>query len=179
MELDSPRLRLRRWRPDDRARFFEINSEPSVQRYLTPLTRAGSDAMLDRIDAHFALHGYGFWALEVRDSAALIGACGLMHISWKAFFTPAVEIGWRLSTAWQGKGLAREAAETALTCAFDALGLDRVVSFTVPANTASWGLMQRLGMRKLGEFDHPNLLEGHPLRRHLVYAIAAADRLAT
>jgi RimJ/RimL family protein N-acetyltransferase len=80
-----------------------------------------------------------------------------------------------LATPWQGKGLAREAAETALKFAFDSLRLNRVVSFTVPANTASWGLMERLGVQKLGEFDHPSLLEGHPLRRHVIYEIAAPN----
>ena len=176
MDLESPRLRLRRWRPEDRPTFAAINAEPGVRRYLLPLTREGSDAMLDRIDAHFARHGWGFWALEERESGALIGLCGLAHIPWEAFFTPAVEIGWRLSTPWQGKGLAREAAETALKFAFDCLRLNRVVSFTVPANTASWGLMERLGMQKRGEFDHPSLPEGHPLRRHVVYEIAAPNR---
>jgi len=176
MELDSPRLRLRHWRPEDRAKFAVINEDPAVLRHLSPLTRAGSDAMLDRIEAHFARHGWGSWALEERSSGALIGMCGLEHIPWRAFFTPAVEIGWRLSAPWQGKGLAREAAETALGFAFESLGLDRVVSVTTPANTASWGLMERLGMRKLGEFDHPSLPEGHAFRRQVVYEIVAPDR---
>ena len=176
MELDSPRLRLRHWRLDDRAPFAAINHEPEVQRYLTPLTRAGSDAMLDRVEAHFARHGWGYWALEERASGALIGLCGLMHVTWEAFFAPAVEIGWRLSTPWQGKGLAREAAETVLRCAFEQLALDRVVSFTTPANTASWGLMERLGMARIGEFDHPSLPAVHPLRRHVVYELRAPNK---
>jgi RimJ/RimL family protein N-acetyltransferase len=179
MDLDSPRLRLRRWCPEDRAPFAAINDEPSVRRYLSPLTRAGSDAMLDRIEAHFARYGWGLWALEERANGALIGLCGLEHIAWEAFFTPAVEIGWRLSTPWQGKGLAREAAETALTFAFDSLWLGRVVSVTTPANTPSWGLMERLGMRTLGEFDHPSLPEGHALRRHVAYEILAPNRPST
>jgi RimJ/RimL family protein N-acetyltransferase len=175
MDLESPHLRLRRWRSEDRPTFAAINAEPGVRRYLLPSTREGSDAMLDRIDAHFVRYGWGFWALEERESGALIGLCGLAHISWGAFFTPAVEMGWRLSTPWQGQGLA-EAAETALTFAFDSLRLTRVVSFTVPANTASWGLMERLGMQKLGEFNHPRLPEGHPLCRHVLYEIAAPNR---
>ena len=60
MDLESPRLRLRRWRPEDRPTFAAINAEPGVRRYLLPPTREGSDAMLDRIDAHFARHGWGF-----------------------------------------------------------------------------------------------------------------------
>jgi RimJ/RimL family protein N-acetyltransferase len=175
MDLYSARLRLRRWRPEDRTPFAAINAEPGVRRYLSPLTREGSDAMLDGIDAHFGRYGWGFWALEQRENGPLIGLCGLQHISWEAFFTPAIEIAWRLSTASQGKGLAREAAETALKFAFDSLGVNRVVSVTTPANTASWGLMERLGMQKLGEFDHPRLPEGHTLRRHVVYEIAAPN----
>jgi RimJ/RimL family protein N-acetyltransferase len=176
MQLETPRLRLRPWHPKDRSTFAAINDEPAVRRYLSPLTREGSDAMLDRFDAHFAEHGWGPWALEERASGALIGLCGLSHVAWPAFFTPAVEIAWRLSRPWQGRGLAREAAEAALDFAFGPLGLVRVVSFTVPANSASWGLMVRLGMRKIGEFDHPNLPEGHELRRHVAYEITAADR---
>ncbi|HTO83288.1 MAG TPA: GNAT family N-acetyltransferase [Methylomirabilota bacterium] len=176
MELESPRLRLRHWRPEDRAVFAAINDEPSVRRHLARLTRAGSDAMLDRIEAHFDRHGWGLWALEERADGRLIGLCGLEHIDWKAFFTPAVEIGWRLSTPWQGRGLAREAAETVLSFAFESLELRRVVSVTTPANTASWGLMRRLGMRTLGEFDHPSLPEGHPLRRQVAYEILAPNR---
>ncbi|MEA2778617.1 MAG: hypothetical protein QOK29_161 [Rhodospirillaceae bacterium] len=156
-----------------------MNDEPGVRRYLSPLAREGSDAMLDRIDAHFGQYGWGFWAVEECESGALIGLCGLQHISWKAFFTPAIEIAWRLSTPWQGKGLAREAAETALKFAFDSLRLNRVVSVTTPANTASWGLMERLGMQKMGEFDHPSLPEAHNLRHHVVYEIAAPKRPAT
>jgi RimJ/RimL family protein N-acetyltransferase len=174
MELESPRLTLRRWRPEDRAPFAAINAEPAVGRYLPPLGQAGSDAMLDRIDAHFAQHGWGFWAIEERETGALIGLCGLAHVRFEAFFTPAVEIGWRLSTPWQGRGLAREAAEIALNCTFDFLKLSRVVSFTVPANTASWSLMERLGMRPIGEFDHPNLPDGNQLRRHVAYEILTA-----
>jgi RimJ/RimL family protein N-acetyltransferase len=54
--------------------------------------------------------------------------------------------------------------------------MTRVVSFTVPANTASWGLMERLAMRKLGEFDHPNLPEGHMLHWHIAYEITNSQR---
>jgi RimJ/RimL family protein N-acetyltransferase len=172
-ELLTPRLRLRPWRAEDRAPFAAINAEPAVQRYLTPSTRALSDALLDRIDRQFAEHGWGFWAVEDRGTETLIGLCGLAHIPWEAFFTPAIEIGWRLSTPWQGRGLAREAAEAALGFAFRSLELGRVTAFTVPANTASWGLMERLGMRRIGEFDHPNVAGDDPLLHHVAYEITA------
>lgn len=175
MELETPRLRLRHWRPQDRAPFFAINTEPEVLRYLPPVTRAGSDAMLDRYEAHFAQHGFGYWALEDKDSTALIGCCGLMHVPFAAFFTPAVEIGWRLSATWQGKGFATEAGRAALDHAFGPMGLNRVTSFTSLLNTPSLRVMERLGMRRIGEFDHPFLAEGHSLRPHVAYEITPKE----
>lgn len=156
-----------------------MNAEASVARYLAPLTPAGLIAMEKRIDAHFAQYGWGYWALEMRDGEALIGLCGLMHVPFEAFFTPAVEISWRLSTRWQGQGLAKEAAVAVLAFAFDTLRLDRVVSYTVTSNAASWGLMVRLGMHKIGEIDNPDLPEGHRLRRNVVYEIRAPDKATT
>jgi len=173
MELTSKRLRLRPWRVDERDAFAALNAEPEMARYLSPYSREKSDAMLARIVAHFAQHGWSYWALEQRQGGAAIGSCGLMHVSFEAFFTPAVEISWRLSTAWQGKGLASEAARAVLAFAFNSLRLSRVVSFTAAVNTASWRLMERLHMTKIGEFDNPYVPEEHPLRRHVVYEILA------
>jgi RimJ/RimL family protein N-acetyltransferase len=175
MELETPRLRLRYWRPQDRAPFFAINTEPEVLRYLPPLTRAASNGMLDRYEAHFAQHGFGYWALEEKDSTALIGCCGLMHVPFEAFFTPAVEIGWRLSASWQGKGFATEAGRAVLAHAFGALGFDRVTSFTSLLNIPSRKVMERLHMTRVGEFDNPFLPEGHPLRPHLLCEIRPKD----
>ena len=171
MELETTRLRLRLWRPQDRGPFFAINTEPEVLRFLTPLNRSGSDRTLDRYEAHFAEHGFGIWALEDKDSTALIGSCGLNHVAFEAFFTPAVEIGWRLSATWQGRGYATEAGRAVLDYAFGRLGLDRVVSFTAVQNTPSRRVMDRVGMRRIGEFDHPALPEGHSLCRHVAYEI--------
>jgi RimJ/RimL family protein N-acetyltransferase len=174
VQLHGPRVTLRPWRSEDRAPFAAINAEPGVLRYLLPMTAADSDAMFDRLDAHFAANGWGYWAVERREAGGLIGFCGLMPLSWTAFFTPALEISWRISPRWQKQGLALEAATLALDAAFGPLGLDRVVSLTVPANVASWRLMERLGMREIGAFDHPRPPPGHPLKRHVAYEITAA-----
>lgn len=167
--LATERLLMRPWRMEDRDPFFALNSEPAVYRHLGPLTRERSDEMIDRANANFAEHGWGRWALEERECGTLIGHCGFMPIPDELPFAPGVEIGWRLSEAWQGKGLAREAATQALRHGFDVLGFARVVAYTTPPNTASWGLMERLRMTYAGTFDHPHLPEGHPLRPHVLY----------
>jgi RimJ/RimL family protein N-acetyltransferase len=176
MVLDGPRVRLRPWRDDDADAFAALNADPEVMRHFAaPLSRAESDAMLGRVRAHEAEHGFCFWAAERREDARLVGFCGLQRVPFEARFAPAVEIGWRLFPAFWGLGLAREAAEVALGGAFGPLGLAEVVAFTVPANGRSWGLMRRLGMLPDGAFEHPRLPEGHPLRPHLLYRLRRED----
>jgi RimJ/RimL family protein N-acetyltransferase len=175
MDLTGKRLRLRPWRADEGDAFSALNAEPEMARYLSPYAREKSDAMLARIVAHFARHGWSYWALEGLQGGAPIGSCGMMHVPFDAFFTPAVEISWRLSSKFQGRGLAREAAQMVLDFAFRSLKLDRVVAFTATGNAPSWGLMERLGMHKIGTFDNTEFPEGHALRVNVAYEIRASE----
>ncbi|MCR0984362.1 GNAT family N-acetyltransferase [Roseomonas populi] len=161
---------LRDWQEEDRAAFAAMNADPAVMRHFpATLSRGESDAFLDRLVAHRAAHGFTFWAVEAEGELA--GLCGLLRVGFDAPFTPAVEIGWRFRTAFQGRGMATEAAHLALSRGFGPLGLERIVSFTAPANERSWRLMERLGMRRGGYFGHPRLAAGHPLHRHVWYAL--------
>lgn len=170
--LTTRRLVLRPWAPADRDAFAALNADPEVMRHFPALlSRAESDALADRIARHFAVKGYGPWAVEVRGGPPFIGFTGLGEVPFDAPFTPAVEVGWRLARAHWGHGFASEAAAAALTYGFDVLGLHQIVSFTVPANARSRRVMARIGMRhdEAGAFDHPRLPAGHPLRRHVLY----------
>jgi RimJ/RimL family protein N-acetyltransferase len=173
-EMITPRLRLRRWRDSDFEPFAALNADPVVMRYFrSTLTRAESDAMVGGIEEGFARRGFGFWALEHLETGAFVGMTGLSVPGFDAPFMPAVEIGWRLARAHWGRGYATEAAQVALTAAFDRLFLDEVVAFTVPTNTRSRRVMERIGMRRdlAGDFDHPRVPERHPLRRHVLYRV--------
>jgi RimJ/RimL family protein N-acetyltransferase len=179
MMLDGPRLRLRPWREEDADTFAAMNADPAVMRHFAaPLTREQSDHFLRVLMAHEAEHGFCFWAVERRDTPGTIGLCGLMRVPWEARFTPAVEIGWRIAAARWRQGYAEEAARLSLAAGFGPLGLEEIVSFTVPANEPSWRLMQKLGLRPDGDFAHPRLPEGHPLRRHLLYRITRPEWVA-
>jgi ribosomal-protein-alanine N-acetyltransferase len=167
-------LLLRDWQESDRAGFAALNADPAVMRHFpAPLSRAASDAFLDRIRAHRVIHGFGIRAVEV--DGALAGMCGLAHVPFDAPFTPAVEIGWRFLPAFQGRGLATEAARLCLAEGFGARGLDRIVAFTSPENERSWRLMERLGMHRAGFFGHPRLPPEHRLHRHVWYGLDRAD----
>lgn len=154
-----------------------MNSDPEVMAHFpTPLDRAGSDAMVDRIEATFERRGLGLWAVEVGDGADFAGFIGLWPAEFDAPFTPAIEIGWRLARPFWGRGYATEGALAVLADGFGRLGLDRIVSFTATSNERSWRVMERIGLRHQPEddFDHPNVAEGHPLRPHLLYRADAA-----
>ena len=168
--LETPRLLLRGWRDDDREPFAALNAAERVMEYFPHLlSRAESDAFVDRIVAEWVECGWGLYAVELRDEGRFIGYVGLHCATFEASFTPCVEIGWRLAADAWGRGYAAEAARAVLHDAFGRLGLRRVYSFTAAVNGRSERVMQRLGMRRLGEFDHPALSVGHPLLRHVLY----------
>jgi len=174
-ELSTERLHLRAWRPEDREPFAALNADPVVmEHYPSMLTREESDALADRIEARFAEHGWGLWAVEIVDTGEFTGYVGLSPQTWEAHFTPAVEVGWRLAHAYWGRGYAPEGARAALDYAFDVIGLDEVVSFTTVANLRSQRVMQKIGMTHdpADDFDHPALPEGHPQRPHVLYRIS-------
>jgi len=178
IETHSPRLLLRAWCDTDLPVFAALNADAEVMRHFpAPLDAAQSAQLLARIREHFDAHGYGFWALERRDTGELIGVTGLAQVGFDAPFVPAVEIGWRLARAHWRQGYAREAARAALAVAFEQLGLDEVVSFTVPANLPSQAVMRAIGMQRdeSGDFRHPRVPDGHPLQPHVLYRIRRAQ----
>ena len=97
--------------------------------------------------------------------------------SFEEHFTPAVEVGWRLARRYWGRGFATEAGRAALDYGFGELELDEIVSFTSELNEPSWRVMERLGMSHdpAGDFDHPRVPVGHPLRPHVLYRLSRTN----
>lgn len=179
MMIHTERLILRRWLDSDLDALTAINDDPAVYQWLAgPFTREMNAASIKRQQGFQAEHAFCYWAVEEKASGQLIGMAGLMPVTFDAGFLPAVEIGWRLSPSFQGKGYATEAAKAALAHGFGPAGLDEIVSFTVPHNRASRAVMERIGLRHepAMDFDHPRLPEGHPLRRHVFYRVRRGAR---
>jgi RimJ/RimL family protein N-acetyltransferase len=170
------RLVLRQWRDEDRTPFAALNADPLVMEHFPALmTRAQSDALVDRCFEQIQHEGYGLWAVEVTTSGEFIGFVGLAIPTWEAAFTPCTEIGWRLARSAWGQGYATEAANAALATAFATIGLTEVVSFTTTSNLRSQRVMRRIGMTRhpSEDFDHPHVPNG-PLSRHVLYCIGRA-----
>ena len=176
--IRTERLILRRWRDDDLEPFAELNADPQVMAHMPALLdRRDSDALATRIREQFEQRGFGLWAVEVPGAAPFIGYVGLSVPRFTAHFTPCVEIGWRLARPYWGRGYATEAALASLAFGFENVGLQEIVSFTVPANVRSIAVMQRIGMTHdpADDFDHPSLPVGHSLRRHVLYRLVCTS----
>ncbi len=174
--LESYRLLLCKWKAEDRDPFAALNADERVMRYFPSLlTHAESEAMLERNTAHFARHGFGLWAAELKATGEFAGFIGLSVPQFDAHFMPCVEIGWRLAARFWSQGLATDGAQAVLRFGFEELGLEEIVSFTAVENRASRRVMEKIGMVRDadGDFDHPSLPEGHALRRHVLYRIHA------
>lgn len=148
--VETPRLVLRRWRPDDLDAFARINADEETMATVGPsraLSYEESARALDGLIGHWETHGFGLWAVEEAESGRVIGRAGLWHPpDW-----PDVEAGWLLVRDRWGRGLATEAARASLAYGFGQRRLDRVGSIIRPGNVASERVATRVGMRLHGD----------------------------
>lgn len=172
--FETNRLIMRPFEVSDFEPFAALNRDPMVmEHFLAPLTDDESQTFMNAINREHDARGYGLWALERKDTGAFIGFTGLHHHDGPTPPFPCVEVGWRLAVDAWGNGFATEAGLRALDHGFDAAGLEEIVSFTIPANTRSRAVMDRIGLTHdpTRDFDHPRVPIGHPQRRHVLYRI--------
>ncbi|MCX5065939.1 GNAT family N-acetyltransferase [Micromonospora lupini] len=157
--LETPRLVLRRWRSDDLDGFAAVNAQPEVMRYIhdgRTLDRAASAKRLATYQRHWDEHGFGLYAVVVKETGELAGFTGLAVPTFLPEIMPAVEIGWRLGRAYWGRGLATEAAQAVVADTRARLALRRLVSIHIVGNEASARVMAKLGMSLERETVQPD-----------------------
>ncbi|MEM7215070.1 MAG: GNAT family N-acetyltransferase [Pseudomonadota bacterium] len=174
--LETERLIIRNWRDEDRELFHLINSDDQVMEFFPfRRDRAASDKMMDDLRAGIAEDGFGFTALELKDTGEVAGFCGLAKVSdQKNFEEFEIEIGWRLAPRFWARGFATESAKRLLEFGFREFDFPEIVSFAVENNFKSVAVMERIGMTRdpLRDFDHEHVPDTHPhLKRHVTYAI--------
>lgn len=170
--IETSRLVLRDWKEEDLPVFARLNSDERVMEYfLNPLSHEETRSFYNRIREEFATCGFGLYAVERKEDGLFIGYVGLHRVSFDVDFAPAVEIGWRLLPEVWNRGYATEAALACLDYAKNQLQMKELCSFTSLSNKRSERVMQKIGMRRVKEFNHPLVDPAHPLYRHVLYKI--------
>ncbi|KFX03247.1 GCN5 family acetyltransferase [Pectobacterium betavasculorum] len=173
--LETERLILRQWRDKDYPVYTRLTSDPEVMRYFpTLLSAEQSIEQAEKLKNKIAEQGWGFWAVEVKESGEFIGFIGLSAVDADSGIphAPMIEVGWRLLATHWGKGYATEGAKRAIQYAFEDLDAQEIYSFTALVNEPSQRVMIKSGMKNTGEyFEHPKLPPGDKLARHCLYRI--------
>ncbi|MBH1939743.1 GNAT family N-acetyltransferase [Mobilitalea sibirica] len=171
-EFESDRLGFRLWCDEDKVPFARMNADSKVMQYFPNIqNKEESDKFIERIMDHFKEHGYGLWAVEIKETQEFIGFIGFYTATFESEFTPCVEIGWRLDHRFWNKGYATEGAINCLDYGFSILGLNDIYSFTSRINRPSINVMKKIGLIEQSTFLHPNISKDSPLRPHVLYKI--------
>jgi ribosomal-protein-alanine N-acetyltransferase len=152
-EIETLRLRLRQFVPEDRDDLYRLYRDPEVMKYLGKgsLTKVETDAILSALLAQYR-YGFGMWAVIDKASDRLIGRCGLGFLDQ----TLDVELGYLFAHSYWGRGLATEGGQAALRYGFEVVKLDRIVAVAKPENLASRRVMEKLGLKYEKEAHYYN-----------------------
>ena len=174
--VETPRLYLTALDERHLEEWTRLQADPRIAEWLGGVP-ADVDPQRDREDAwrvmalfvgHWALRGYGQWALVEKAGGHLIGRAGL----WNPEGWPGIEVGWMVDADRWGQGYATEAGLAAVDVAFDRLQLDELVSVTLPSNTASRRVMEKVGLTDTGTTVP---VRG---REHVLYRITREEWMA-
>ena len=153
----TARLIGRRPEPGDGDAYVRIYGDPRTPEELWPASLRTPDharATLDKFIAHWERWGFGLWTVTLPDGE-IIGQAGAQHTTVAG--RHEVELGWFIDPDHWNQGYATEMAREAVRVAFDELGLDNVVSFTVDRNAPSRAVMEKLGMTYERDIEHSGL----------------------
>ena len=171
--IETERLILRLPEPRDRAALHAMWANPAVMAELGPVKDAtASDAVIAKHDG-YRQEGLGFWVVKRRSDGAMLGFCGLKRGDAHNPIAGEIEAGWIIDQPYWRQGYALEAMIAALAWGWAHFDAPRIVAITSAINIKSQRMMERLGMQRLadGDYDHPLIPLGDPLRPMVTYAI--------
>lgn len=172
----TERLGFRNWTNNDLVEFAAINADLEVMEHFPkPLNNEETAAFIDRLTHHYEKYGYNYFATEILETGEFIGFIGLAFQDYKTDFTPAIDIGWRLKKSAWGKGFATEGAKKCLEYGFEMINLEQIIATCTVQNFASESVMKKIGMTKIGEFNHPKLKDFPELQRCICYELKKVD----
>ena len=171
--LETKRLILRQWTDDDLLPFYKLNSNKRVMEFFPKsLSQSESDNLAKRIKNLITENGFGFWAVELKETKSFIGFIGINQPQ-NLPFSPCYEIGWRLDFKYWNNGYATEGANEILRFCFKELDIKEIVSFTAKINKRSQSVMKKLNMVDTQRnFLHPDIPKNLPISEHVLYKIS-------
>jgi RimJ/RimL family protein N-acetyltransferase len=146
--VESQRLALRRWSPDDAEAFLAIFGDARVMRYTTiaPLAdMAAARLRLDQLVRFETEHGFGQWAVIERGSGGLVGSCG-----FRAGERDELEVGFAVAPWLWRRGYATEIARVCVRYGLDVMRAPTVSSLTMPDNVAARRVLDKIGLSYRG-----------------------------
>lgn len=175
--IHTERLLLRPFQADDLDDAYAYYALPEVVRFLYWETRNREETKkaLEQKKASFAGEGSMLVvAVALKETDKVIGEISL---AWRSREHQQGEIGFVFNPAFQGAGYATEAAKVVLSLGFDKLNLHRIYARCDARNTASYRLMERLGMRREAHFIHNEIFKGE-WGEEFLYALLQAEWIA-
>jgi RimJ/RimL family protein N-acetyltransferase len=153
--VETERLILRGHTLEDFPSFAAMWADPLVTRYIggLPLSEEDSWAKFLRVAGHWALQGFGFWAVEEKASGKRIGEAGILNVKREIVpsFDGVPELGWGLLPEVHGKGYATEAARAAIAWGEEKFGRVRMVCIIDPQNGPSLRVAERCGFKPVAD----------------------------
>lgn len=166
----TERLGIRNWQDTDLPTFIEMCASPEVMKYFPSTSPPEKTVeLVRRMQAQYEKKGYAYLPVELLETQEFIGFIGIMDQDYGEYLPAFVDIGWRLKESAWGKGYATEGAQAWMDFAFEKLELSEIYSVATMGNLGSQRVMQKLGMGKIDEFDHPKIEVGNPQRRCCLY----------
>lgn len=169
----SLRLGFRNWTKDDLDPMAQISQDAKVMEFFPDVqTKDHTAGFIKRMQDQFEQKGYCYFAVDELKSGEFIGFIGICDQNWESDYTPCIDIGWRLRTESWGKGFATEGAKSVLRYANESLEISEVRAFAPLINSASINVMEKIGMIKLAEFNHPLLTYHERLKLCVCFGIS-------
>lgn len=170
--IESERLGFRNWKERDLELLLTLNTNLQVMKYFPAVLTVEENKMFyKKMKENIEKDGYSFFCVEEKFSKNFIGLIGINKITFDGELKDKFEIGWRLLPQYWGKGYATEGAKKMIEFGFKGLNLMEIFAFTYVNNINSFKVMERAGMKKVMEFNHPRLDENSWLQRHVLYSI--------
>jgi ribosomal-protein-alanine N-acetyltransferase len=161
--LETERLLLREFVPDDIDALAAVISDPETMRfYPEPRDRAGVESWIERNRGRYRDDGHGLWAMVLKSSGEVVGDCGLTRQTVDG--VDEIEIGYHVRRDLWGRGLAPEAAAACRDYGFERLGAKQLISLIRPENLPSRRVAEKVGLSLWKEVVWRNL-------PHCVYVI--------